>query len=343
MINRILQYVAANVPVLVWGPPGVGKTAAITAEADRRGIHLEVVIGSTIDPTDLGRPVVDERGDVRLAPPPWTRRLVDALSAGREAWLFLDELTCAPPSVQAALLRVTQERKVADLDLAGVRLIAAANPPDLGVDVSEITAPTANRWAHLEWEVDHEAWCAGELGGWGDPDPILAAIRASVTGWIHYSPSSLVAPPTAGAETIRAWPSPRSWSNACKVAGRLEGGLSSKEGRRAVASLVGSAAATEMTAWLADTEIPDPVSLLDGKADLPARGDRAMLAMNSATGYAVAHGRLPDFWKLCCKQRTDLGLLSARRGLRAAEASGAQVEMVDDLQFLADRLREINT
>jgi len=342
MIKKVEKLVQADIPVLCWGAPGVGKTAAITELASKCGAHLEVVIGSTIDPTDLGRPVLQDDGTVILAPPSWARRLKAALDAGKLAWLFLDELTSAPPSVQAALLRVTQERQVADLDICGVRLLAAANPPDQGVDVSEITAATANRWAHLNWEVDSEAWCAGELGGWGHPDKEASEARALVTGWIQNQPGALCDPPSASQDEIRGWASPRSWSAAARILAAL-GTHKGAEARQLVSSIVGPAAAAEFLAWAADTSIPSAEDLLDGKAKVPARGDRQILAMTSATAYAISHSRLPDLWHLCLSLRKDLSLLAGKRGMNAAEKANVEVEMTDDLSKLIDLVRELNS
>jgi SpoVK/Ycf46/Vps4 family AAA+-type ATPase len=340
MINKLKILINSDIPVLCWGAPGVGKTAAITALAKEQGAHLEVVIGSTIDPTDLGRPVVGDDGNVYLAPPAWARRLKTALDNGQPAWLFLDELTSAPPSVQAALLRVTQERQVADLDIRGVKLLAAANPPDQGVDVSEITAATANRWAHLNWVVDVETWCAGELGGWGVPDEKLAQSRALISTWIQTKPDALVSPPSASQDEIRGWPSPRSWSAAAKILGAL-GTTKGPEVRQMLTALIGNAATSEFLAWTADNELPNAEDLLNGKASMPSRGDRQMLAMSCAIAYAVTHKRLPDLWTLCRSLRSDLAVMSGRRGLRAAEAAKIDTEMTEDLEYLIAKVKEL--
>lgn len=342
MINKIETFINVDIPVLCWGAPGVGKTAAITALAKKHSAHLEVVIGSTIDPTDLGRPVVQKDGSVALVPPSWARRLKAALDKGQQAWLFLDELTSAPPSVQAALLRVTQERQVADLDISGVRLIAAANPPDLGVDVSEVTAATANRWAHLNWEVTPDNWCAGELGGWGNPDKKLSYARALVTGWIQNRPDALLSPPEAAQDEIRGWPSPRSWSAAVKVLAAMNT-IKGPEVRQMLSALIGQGASAEFLAWTADTDIPSAEDLLNGKADVPARGDRQLLALTMATAHAISHERLPDLWKLCSKLREDLSVLVAKRAMRAAEKAGIDPEMTQELQDLVDRVRVIGS
>jgi MoxR-like ATPase len=68
----------------------------------------------------------------------WARRLTDA----GHGLLFLDELTTAPPAVQAAMLRVVLERAVGDVELpASVRIVAAANPAEQAADGWELTAP----------------------------------------------------------------------------------------------------------------------------------------------------------------------------------------------------------
>jgi len=149
----------ADVPVLLWGPPGVGKTCALRQMATDAGAHLEVLIGSTLDPIDVGGYLVPGKGGkIRSTPPPWTYRIRKALDAKRPAWLLLDELSCAPPSVQAALLRVVAERRAGEIDLAGCRVVAASNPADTAADGGELSAAMANRWAHVTWQVDAAAW-----------------------------------------------------------------------------------------------------------------------------------------------------------------------------------------
>src|ERR1700761_5871610 len=123
--------VAARVPVLLWGAPGTGKTSAIRSMAEAMDLPCETVIASIREPSDFaGLPIVV--GEVvRFAPPAWARRLAES---GR-GLLFLDELSTAPPAVQAALLRVVLERAVGDLTLPDeVAVVAAANPPEQGAD-----------------------------------------------------------------------------------------------------------------------------------------------------------------------------------------------------------------
>jgi MoxR-like ATPase len=142
--------VMAKVPVLLWGSPGTGKTSAVRALGESLGWPVEVVIGSIREPSDFaGLPVVVD-GMVAMAPPSWARRL----AAAERGLLFLDELTTAPPAVQAVMLRVVLERVVGDVALPdGVRVVAAANPPEEAADGWELAPPLANRLVHLEWPV----------------------------------------------------------------------------------------------------------------------------------------------------------------------------------------------
>src|SRR5205085_6441439 len=104
------------------------KPSVIRAMATASSLPCEVVIASIREPSDFaGLPVIDGSGPgathVEFAPPGWARRLA-ALGTGL---LFFDEVSTAPPAVQAALLRVVLERTVGDLALPDdVAVVAAA-------------------------------------------------------------------------------------------------------------------------------------------------------------------------------------------------------------------------
>ncbi len=339
MIGLINQIIKGDVPVLLWGAPGVGKTACVCEMAKEANAHVEVVIGSTIDPTDLGRPIVTKDDDVKLIPPAWAKRLKETLDNGKEAWLFLDELTSAPPSVQAALLRVVNERKVADLDLTGCKMIAAANPSEHATDSSDLSSATSNRWAHLNWEVDANEWIAGELSGWGKPDSDLAEIRGFVTGWITKQSSALLDPPAEFAEGVKGWPSPRSWSNLIKALGTPKM-LKTPIGRSIATGLVGQGAASELIAWSLDVDLPSVEELLAGKKKLPARGDRANLAMSMVISHVINNPKqLPKAWGLCNAQREDLCILSAKKLMKACEKADIDPRLTSDMKKIIRKIR----
>src|SRR5262249_33119045 len=132
------------------------------------GLACETVIASIREPSDFaGLPIVSaDGGTVRFAPPDWARRLADA---GRGV-LFLDEISTAPPAVQAGLLRGGLARPVGDLSRpADVTVVAAANPPEQAADGWDISPPLANRFCHLDWSLDAGEWAAGILAGFSQP------------------------------------------------------------------------------------------------------------------------------------------------------------------------------
>ena len=205
-LEALTLAVAADLPVLLWGEPGIGKTAALTQLAAALDLPLTTVIASVHEPSDFsGLPVVGddpaEQG-VPMAPPDWAVRLV---RAGR-GLLFLDELSTAPPAVQAALLRLVLERRVGALRLPpGVRIVAAANPRSSAADGWELSPPLANRFVHLQWTHDHEVVVRGLGGTWPratlprlDPERLPEAVafaRRAVCGLPHRPPRAR--PPAA--------------------------------------------------------------------------------------------------------------------------------------------------
>src|SRR5204862_8275965 len=126
-----------------------------------------------------GLPVV-VRGEangarVDFAPPRWA---VDLAHAGRGI-AFFDEISTAPPAVQAALLRVVLERTVGDLALPdAVAVVAAANPPEQAAEGWDLSAPLANRLCHLAWQTEPRAVADGLAGGWSAP-----VVPALPDGW----------------------------------------------------------------------------------------------------------------------------------------------------------------
>ncbi len=221
-LEALTLAVAADLPVLLWGEPGIGKTAALTQLAAALDLPLTTVIASVHEPSDFsGLPVVGDdpaAQGVPMAPPDWAVRLV---RAGR-GLLFLDELSTAPPAVQAALLRLVLERRIGALQLPpGVRIVAAANPRSSAADGWELSPPLANRFVHLRWTHDHEVVVRGLGGTWPRatlprlaPERLADAVdfaRRAVCGLLTARPKLVHQLPSSETRRGGAWPSPRSW------------------------------------------------------------------------------------------------------------------------------------
>jgi len=301
MINALSIAIQAGVPILTWGPPGVGKTATVTALADALSLPLEVVIASIREPADFsGLPVIREQG-VHMEPPAWAQRLA---LAGKGV-LFLDEISTAPPAVQAALLRVVLERVVGELPLpAGVSIVASANPPDQAVGGWDLSAPLANRFCHLFWSLDTQGWVDGMIGGWSFSvlprlpygwEKTIPEKQALVASFIRHRPHLLLQVPNSEEQAGKAWPSPRSWSMAARLLAAAETVQAKEEEIAAlIAGCIGEGACLEFLAWRKELDLPDPEEILANPKHLrlPERGDQSFAILTAVITAAV--GRLTE-------------------------------------------------
>ncbi|RZT78902.1 MoxR-like ATPase [Micromonospora violae] len=286
-LSALTLTVAADLPVLLWGAPGIGKTAALNHLAETLDLPLTTVVASVHEPSDFsGLPIVGDdpaTQGVPMAPPDWAVRLV---RAGR-GLLFLDELSTAPPAVQAALLRLVLERRVGALRLPpGVRIVAAANPRSSAAEGWELSPPLANRFVHLQWTHDHEVVVRGLGGTWPrpalprlDPDLLPEAVafaRRAVCGLLSVRPDLVHRLPTTDAARGGPWPSPRSWEMALRLtAFATAAGVSREVLSILVRGTVGDGPGLELLASMDRMDLPDPEDLLadPAAATLPERGD----------------------------------------------------------------------
>lgn len=299
---RAVRAVArARVPVLLWGQPGIGKTAFVEALAAGDGVPLEVVVGSIREPSDLnGLPVVQDDGSVVLAAPGWAKRLVEA----QAGYLFLDELSTAPPAVQAAMLRVCKEGWVGDVRLPDeVVRIAAANDLATAADGWLLAPATANRFCHVDWEVDTEDWLTGMTVGWDAvrPEATTTApapahgrrqlVRARVAAFVRHRPVLLHRCPSDPGAAAGAWPSPRTWEYTAEAFAHLDDG--DLDAQQVVAGgLVGDGAAVELLTWWHHDDLPDPSEVLADPSvvDWADRADRVHAVLGAVAAHAVTVG-----------------------------------------------------
>lgn len=276
---------AARAPVLLWGGPGVGKTSVIEQLAAAQGWHVETVIASICDPTDFKGMPRDAGDRTAFSPPDWAMRVAEA---PMPSLVFLDEISTAPPSVQAALLRPVLTGAVGDLDLPeSTRFVAAANPPEQAADGWELSAPLANRFVHLDWVVPARVISDGFVYGFGQVQvPTIdaeaaaqqvAAARRSVGAFITARPDLVHRMPESSADRGRAWPSPRSWDAAARIIGHARAARAGAGVRQVLlAGSVGPSAAREYLAWERHLDLPDIEQALasGGEISLPETPDR---------------------------------------------------------------------
>lgn len=301
-INALSIAVQAGIPVILWGAPGIGKTSAINKMAADYGMTLETVIASIREPSDFsGLPVVGEGDSVSFAPPKWAKTLAES----KNPLLFLDEISTAPPAVQAALLRVVFDRVVGDLSLPdNLKIIAAANPPDQAAGGWELSPPLANRFLHLDCVPDYDDWATGmESGKWPSAKTAridekwrdnLPEARVLVAAFIRTRPGLMISVPDKAEDAGRAWPSCRSWDMLATLwAAGKSAALGKAEREKVLLDLcegsVGQGAAIEFRTWVKELDLPDPEHLLANpeKFKMPERGDHRYVVLTSVVQAAL--------------------------------------------------------
>lgn len=268
-----------GIPVLLWGRPGVGKSSFMEG-LEQPDFPVLTLIASIHDPTDFSGLPVHVDGAVRYAIPEW----VSLFPKEGDGLLFLDELTTAPPSVQAALLRVVLERKVGFHPLPPkVRIVAAANPPDLMTGGWELSPPLRNRFVHLQWDLPASTYMHA-LGN-GFPVAELPAInpqaharllpewKMRVAAFLKRSPNLLHTSPDSDPY---GFASPRSWDFAaallasCELLGEapIGGQRYSQACLELMKGCLGEGAAVPFLEFLRSFKLPDPEAVLDGQTEI---------------------------------------------------------------------------
>lgn len=281
MISLLDKFLEKDVPVILWGPPGVGKSASICAY-EQQGWQIFVLNGAIMQPEDiLGLPTITKDGATKFCPPDWA---IKANVADR-AIVFLSELSTALPAMQAAMLRVAQERSVGSLMLGpNVRVVADANPPTSMGGGFHLSPALANRFAHIDFVPDFVSWS----------ERIMTATHVGnsaaplVCGFLSARRTMFAPPvPLTQYEAGRAWPSPRSWTNSITA---LDGESSLDSIVQIAATLIGASAAHEFGTWVISQDLPDSRSVIADPSivDWTKRPDRLHAILLSVVALVAA-------------------------------------------------------
>lgn len=353
--------IAAKVPVLLTGLPGQGKTATINAIAERYGLLLRTLVASQREPADLnGLPYADlASGGVHMLPQQWARDLV-AASTGTPgdtcSILFFDEISTAPPALQAACLRILGERVVGDLHLPeDVAIVLAQNPPEFAADGWDLAAPLANRVVHLDWELPADVVADGFARGFAPvqvPQIDLAQAgqavqhaRVMVGSFLKHRPELLSTVPATEAERAKPFASPRTWEFVARLIGLAEAAGATQGTRNIlVAGAVGSGPGMEFANWLDNLDLPDPQWILDHpkKFTVPDRHDKVYAVVNAVRAAYVANPTV-DRWiafgvvlqAVADAGSADLAVVAARDWAADGERAAAGIEQIDTAVFAA--------
>jgi hypothetical protein len=240
----------SQIPVFVWGSPGIGKSSIIKQIANEKELEFVDLRLSLLDPTDLkGIPFFDQENNQAV----WASPNFLPNNPDSKGILFLDEINTAPPSVQASAYQLVLDRKVGDYELPnGWSIVAAGNhESDRGV-VYRMPPPLANRFVHLSMEVSFEDWKNWAYG---------VGIDSSIIAFLHYDSTKLF--DFDPSKNQKSFPTPRSWEYVHKI---LNSGIEPVLLMDIISGAVGNESATAFMSYRkVMNRLPDIEKLLNNE------------------------------------------------------------------------------
>lgn len=269
-----------HTPVMLWGPPGVGKSDMVRQAGERHATPVIDIRLSQMEPSDL-RGIPFRNGEhVEWAVP---AILPDAARHGSEGILFLDEITSAPPSVSAAAYQLILDRRLGEYKVPdGWAIFAAGNRQgDRGVTYT-MPAPLANRFSHFQVDTHLDDWVA-----WA----YRHAIDERVIAFLRFRPELLF--DFDPAHNPVAFPSPRSWEFTHRSLYKFGDQPDLLQG--ALQACVGPAAGIELTAFVNSLDkMPDLDDIVAGReVPVPREIDLQYAVAAALVGRAIRAGDGP--------------------------------------------------
>lgn len=283
LINNSLP-VKTMPSVMLWGPPRVGKSQAVRQIATlierstRKKVHVTDVRLLLFNPIDL-RGIPTSNSDKTLAI--WLRPQIFQMDASEENIniLFLDEISAAPQSVQAAAYQITLDRTVGEHRLPDNCIVIAAGNRTTDKSVAyKMPKALANRLMHIEVEGNFAAWKA-----WA----VQSGINAKVVGFLAFRQNYLMNFEPSSEDL--AFPTPRSW----EMVSNIMNGISDDINKvySLIAGVVGTGVAIEFRTWTKVYDnLPAIEDIFEGKMPSVPKNTDALYALTSAmTEYAKEH------------------------------------------------------
>lgn len=231
-----LYYMKKNIPCLVSGPPGVGKSDLwdqIAKETKRTFIDLRL---GMMDPVDLLGLQSITNGVTQWNRPAWMPPVGD----DKPYLILFDEIADIGRTMQSAAYQLVLNGRCGPHVLGkNCYRAAAGNRREDRAAAQAMSTALANRFGHVTVRVDVEAfirWCNNN-----DIDPLIG-------GFIRFRPNLLYS--MEGAD-LRAFPTPRSWAAAAKC---VEADTSLRF--RLMAGLVGEGPAGEFENYMKTLNLP---------------------------------------------------------------------------------------
>jgi hypothetical protein len=283
VINKHLPI--KSVPsVMLWGPPGVGKSQAVRQLAEGIGANTGKRVTVTdvrlllFNPIDL-RGIPTANAEKTLAV--WLKPQIFQMdeSFGVVNILFLDELSAAPQSVQAAAYQITLDRVVGEHRLPENCIVIAAGNRTTDKSVAfKMPKALANRVMHIEVEGSFDSWRE-----WA----VRNGINEKVVGFLSFRRDYLMGFDAASDDL--AFATPRSWEMVSNLLNTVSDDVDKMYSM--IAGLVGCGVAVELRTWAAVyNQLPSVKDIFERKRPpLPKSSDAMYALISSMVAYAREH------------------------------------------------------
>ena len=156
-------------PILLMGPPGVGKTAILEQVALECGVALVAyTITHHTRQSAIGLPHIERKtySGVEMDVTEYTMSEIIASvyetmerTGKKEGILFLDEINCVSETLAPTMLQFLQNKTFGTHRVPeGWILVAAGNPPQYNKSVREFDVVTLDRVRQIDVEADLKIW-----------------------------------------------------------------------------------------------------------------------------------------------------------------------------------------
>lgn len=269
--------------VMLWGPPGVGKSQAIRQIAEKLGTRTgkRVVVTDVrlllFNPIDL-RGIPTANADKTLAV--WLKPKIFQMDESDRVVniLFLDEISAAPQTVQAAAYQITLDRVIGEHRLPENCIVIAAGNRTTDKSVAyKMPRALANRLMHIEIESNLDSWRA-----WA----VSHGINERVLGFLAFKTNCLNADEKSD---DLAFATPRSWEMVSNVLNNVNS--DTEKVRTLISGLIGTGTAHEFCTWCRIyADLPRIEDIFAGKSPrVPTTTDALYALVSSMTAYAREH------------------------------------------------------
>lgn len=246
------------------GPMGVGKSSIVYEIARRLSSRIGIPV-SVRDIRLLNYSPIDLKGvpfaDVLKEFTVWLKpKIFDFSEEPGLCIIFLDEISSAPQSLQAAAYQIALDKKIGEHSFPeNCIVICAGNRTVDKSVVFRMPKALANRMMHFEITPDFQSWYEWALE---------KGLDSRVIGYLAFANNKLNAEPHL--EEL-AFTTPRSWefvSRLLKITGKEP-----RELHDPVSGCIGLSAAGEFEAWCkVYKQLPSVADILSGKCTKPVKG-----------------------------------------------------------------------